>query len=135
MLTEPHTHARMKTRDANWFELKGKIITSISRTGEEIETSDGKKYRLVHHQSCCENVEHHCTIGSPSEITGRVITLAEEDIKNEDPEWVENKHGLGNSFTWSMYALQANKTRVEFWFLGESNGYYGEEMSFEEILP
>ena len=124
----------MNNERRDFFTLKGKILTKISSTGEEIETSDGKKYRLTHHQDCCEFVKHKKTIGDPQSLIGRVITLAEEDQHQRDPEWYEIP-SYRESFTWGTFTLACEDDRVEFWFLGESNGYYGEEMVFEEITP
>jgi len=123
----------MLATPANFFELIGKIITKITNEGDSIETSDGKRYRLIHHQDCCESVQHERTIGNPQDLIGHVITLAEDDTSGTDPSWYTSDSNYRDSYTWSIFILQAQDIRVEFYYLGESNGYYGETMSFEEI--
>lgn len=123
----------MLTRSANFFELIGKTITKITNEGDSIETADGKRYQIIHHQDCCESVSHQRTSGNPQDLIGKVITLAEDDTTSTDPAWYKSENTYRDSYTWSIFILQAQDTRVEFYYLGESNGYYGETMSFEEI--
>jgi hypothetical protein len=60
-------------------------------------------------------------------LVGEPITLAEHEIV-DDPEWYTGRYD--ESHTWTLFVLETSKGRVEFWWLGESNGYYGEEVDF-----
>lgn len=113
-------------------DLVGKVIVSIDIDNDTtIETSDGKRYMLMHYQDCCERVEFHKQIGEASNILNEVITLAEED--SCDPDWADGMKYSDDSHTWSSFYLETSKGRLELWFLGESNGYYGESVSFVEL--
>jgi len=115
-------------KNVNFFELKGQIIISIE-DDSIITTSTGDKYEIYHSQDCCESVSHYKTIGNLSDIIGYPITLAEED--NCDPDWYDGKYS--DSHTWSAFFLETQHGRLELWFLGESNGWYGETMEFQKL--
>jgi len=111
--------------------LKNQTITDISSDYESVtfKTVD-KTYRLEHYQDCCESVRLENVIGDIKNILNVPITLAEEDNPG-DPDWYSESYN--DSHTWSVFILEAGGKRVEFWFLGESNGYYGESVDFVEI--
>lgn len=119
----------------NFFELKGQTLLAIELYGpDECEiTTDKNKYRLIHHQDCCESVSLEKQIGEISNLIGEKITLAEEEYVNDDPDWYEKPEYREDSFTWSNYYLEAGGHRLELYFLGESNGYYCETMEFEKL--
>lgn len=127
---------------ANFFELKGKTITKleIGYDSVDITTLTDKienKYSLRHNQDCCESVSLYKVIGSVTDILDSPITLAEEDTHDNDPAWykdtVKNERDWRESFTWSVFVLETVQGRVEFWFLGESNGYYSETVTFHKL--
>ena len=120
--------------DVNFFELKGKTIKEINglkKGGREvyIRTNDGT-YKLYHQQDCCEHVRIYNVIGNVADIIGEVV-FAEEDAGANDPDWY--KEDYHDSHTWTKYILKTEDASLEFWYLGESNGYYSENISIKKI--
>jgi hypothetical protein len=121
---------------ANFFELKGQIIEEITGltegNDEVVLTTNIGKYRLYHEQDCCEHVVINKVIGNVNDLVGEVI-FAEEDAGANDPDWFNEKFYEDDSHTWTKYVLKNDNASLEFWFLGTSNGYYGEGVTFEKI--
>ncbi len=120
--------------DANFFELKGQIvkeITGLEKDNDEvfIRTNNGT-YKLYHEQDCCEYVRIVKVISNVNELIGKVI-FAEEDAGANDPDWYDEHYN--DSHTWTKYVLKTESAILEFWFLGESNGYYNESVSIKKI--
>ena len=120
--------------DVNFFELKGQIVKEIINLQEDndevfIRTNDGT-YKLYHQQDCCEHVRIYNVIGNVADIIGEVV-FAEEDAGANDPDWY--KEDYHDSHTWTKYVLKTENASLEFWFLGESNGYYSENISIKKI--
>ena len=120
--------------DVNFFELKGKTIKEINglkKGGREvyIRTNDGT-YKLYHEQCCCEYVRVVKVIGNVNKLIGEVI-FAEEDAGANEPDWYNES--FDDSHTWTKYVLKTENASLEFWYLGESNGYYGESVSIKKI--
>jgi len=116
----------------NFFELKGKTLTNVSADegdGDVTLRAGSESFLLWHQQDCCESVHLEKIIGDVNNLIGSPITLAEDDHPG-DPDWSQLK--FSESHTWSQFILETAKGRVEFWFLGESNGYYSEEVSFRQ---
>ena len=120
---------------ANFFELKGKTIKGISglEIGSRevsIRTND-ETYRLYHQQECCECVCVVKVIGNVNELIGEAI-FAEEDASAREPDWYDESFN-DSSHTWTKYVLKTANASLEFWFLGESNGYYSEDIRIKKI--
>ena len=80
---------------------------------------------LFHKQDCCEVVEIEDVTGDPSDLIGGVVTVFEvRSSENEDPP-----SGCADSWTWTFYALRTTRGDLTVRWLGESNGYYSEEVS------
>ncbi len=117
----------------NFFELKGQKITEVRTENSQdeilaIKTESGGCF-ICHFQECCEDVRLVRIIGDVSNLIGNTITLAEEDSPS-DPSWYTE--GYDTSRRWTSFYVEAGGARVEFWILGESNGYYGTEV---EVSP
>jgi hypothetical protein len=122
---------------AEFSEFKGKIITSIegAKVGNDeiiFSLSTGEKFRLFHNQDCCESVLIEEIIGEIDDLIDSVITEAEEITSHENPEGYKPEYQ--GSFTWTFYKIGTKKGFVTIRWYGESNGYYGEEVDFEEVL-
>ena len=113
-------------------QLTGKTITSITGMEEGSDSvvfvcADNSEYMLFHEQDCCESVALNDIEGDLSDLIGSPVMLAEESYSQEQPmppgDYVE-------SFTWTFYRLATAKGFVVLRWLGESNGYYSEQVSF-----
>lgn len=114
--------------------LLGQTLQSVSGMEAENEvisfrTTDGRRFQMLHHQDCCENVRLVEVIGDPNDLIDSPILVAEcrsEDQGDPPPEYPD-------SWTWTFYELATNKGSVTLRWLGESNGYYSEEVDFVEV--
>jgi hypothetical protein len=115
--------------------LLGKTITAIKRDGVgliDLTTSDGKEYRFVHVQDCCESVGIHDITGDLAALIGLPLTTSRKDVLTDWPEDAP-KGEYVESFTWTALFLETKAAAVRVRFLGESNGYYGEGVDLEEV--
>lgn len=115
-------------------ELIGKtfewITVNDDKTGINFRTDDGKEYKMWHRQDCCECVQIEDINGDLQDLIGSPILQAEESVsENADPKPKE----YSESWTWTFYKLATAKGYVTLRWLGESNGYYGEEVDLVEI--
>ena len=126
--------ARKMTDD--FFTLKGQIVRKIQAlNGDSLSIlTDKYEYNLYHAQDCCEYVRIVKIIGDIDNILNEEIIFAEEDGGANDPDWYSDNYN--DSHTWTKFVLGTKNANVEFWFLGESNGYYSEHISIkvEEIV-
>lgn len=121
----------------NFEILKGKTLVSIINVedgreppGVYFETSDGKKYVLHHIQGCCENVYVESIVGDLNDLLNTPILLAEEISHENIDEPAKSEYG---SYTWTFYKLATIKGYVTIRWYGSSNGYYSEDVFFDEI--
>jgi hypothetical protein len=117
---------------ANFFELKGKTITSIDGSNSDdsdtiITTSDGSSYTLTHIQDCCEHVRVYGSVGNIDDVLNEEVIAAEDTNPMDNPNAPDYKYY--ESATWSQFRIVTNKGTFEIWWLGESNGYYSETVS------
>ena len=110
----------------------GETISSVyglEKDSEEVRftTESGRKFRMIHHRDCCESVWLEDFDGEESDVSGYEVLSAyestEKDLDNDDYE----------SVTWTFYTI--NTTGGSLWlrWCGERNGYYSEDVCFEEI--
>lgn len=77
-------------------------------------------------------------VGDLADLIGEPILLAEEAVGDHvaPAGWLETSEDDDRSFesstTWTFYKLATIKGYVDIRWLGESNGYYSESVSFEE---
>ena len=111
--------------------LKGKTLSSVNGGvgyGEIVfVTSDGETYRMYHDQDCCESVSVEDIVGDLQDLVGSEILVAEEV---ESPADFDEKYY--DSYTWTFYKFATRKGYVDIRWLGSSNGYYSEGVSFRK---
>lgn len=107
--------------------LKGKTLVSLKDDGNELvfKTTDGETYRMYHEQDCCESVVLEDVVGDLEDLVGSEILVAEE-VEGESPADFE----AYESYTWTFYKFATLKGYVDLRWLGQSNGYYSEGVSF-----
>ena len=107
--------------------LKGKTLASLVDEGNELvfKTTDGETYRMYHEQDCCESVVLEDVVGDLEDLVGSEILIAEE-VEGESPADFE----AYESYTWTFYKFATRKGYVDLRWLGQSNGYYSEGVSF-----
>ena len=107
--------------------LKGKTLASLVDEGNELvfKTTDGETYRMYHEQDCCESVVLEDVVGDLEDLVGSEILIAEE-VDGESPADFE----AYESYTWTFYKFATRKGYVDLRWLGQSNGYYSEGVSF-----
>lgn len=110
--------------------LKGKVLLKIDKSDEEIyfHTMDNEVYKMYHDQDCCESVYVEDVEGDLEDLIGSPITMAEATSSETDRE-----NDWGGSSTWTFYKFATNKGYVTIRWLGESNGYYSERVSFIKV--
>lgn len=116
-------------------ELKGATLVSVTGAHEgseriTFETDSGARYAMLHHRDCCESVAVAEVVGDVNDLIGNQILEAEE-VSNQDNKPSE----YAESWTWTFYKIGTIKGHVTLRWLGESNGYYSEDVSFERLMP
>jgi hypothetical protein len=119
----------------NFSELLGKTLKSLEmRQGVEIEftTTDNDIYKLYHEQDCCESVSIEDIEGNLADLVGHPLLQAEE-VSDEDYIKGHKFDYEPESYSWTFYKLATIKGYVTIRWLGQSNGYYSESVSFTKI--
>jgi len=93
--------------------------------------TNGKRYTLYHEQDCCECVTLEDIAGDLDDLIGEPILQAEEASNEPDPGIPGGSDHYVDSYTWTFYKFATIKGSVTLRWLGESNGYYSERVSFK----
>jgi hypothetical protein len=109
------------------FEGTIKISSYHDKSESLIFESAKNKFAFYHEQDCCEGVYIESISGDLNDLTESPIIQAEYTTKHE-----ENQDEC-ESKTWTFYKFATIKGRVTVRWVGESNGYYSEEVDFKEI--
>ena len=105
-------------------EMLNQTFTSVRADNETVTfENDEVRYILYHDQDCCESVAVEEIIGDLEDLENLPLLIAREDTNAEDPGTCD-----GESYTWTFYNFATYKGYVTIRFLGESNGYYSEEV-------
>lgn len=120
--------SRKTFRDVPFETLQGETIVALAGAAPgsdeiTITTASGRTFRMKHYQDCCEEVSVEEVVGDVNAIVGHRLLLARMDTHRE---------GKSYSDTWTFYHLATVKGTVTLRWLGSSNGYYSEEVSFGE---
>lgn len=122
--------------NTKFSDLIGKTLVRIDCVidGDEIifVADDGRKWRMHHDQDCCERVSVESIVGDLDDLIGSPILVAEEVTSSENPPGF-TRDFQDFSYTWTFYKLATRKGYVDIRWYGESNGYYSEQVSFNEM--
>jgi len=92
-----------------------------------VETESGRVFLIYHKQDCCESVRLVDINGNIKNLKGKVI----EDFTHMSKQFSDELgHG---SKTITLITFFVDDSTVTTRWIGESNGYYSEEISVEEI--
>jgi hypothetical protein len=91
----------------------------------------GRTFRFYHEQECCETVEINDITGDLDDLTGTPLLLAA--AVNSEPPSTHTTTDYDTSETWTFYKFATRKGYVDVRWLGSSNGYYSENVNFEEL--
>lgn len=104
-------------------------IEGLSVGSEEVMffCKSGDAFKMYHEQGCFESVRVEDVCGNPEHLIGLEILESEELSNQKDPE---NYKKSDESYTFTFYRIATNRGAVVIRWLGESNGWYGEEVEF-----
>lgn len=117
--------------DAKLSDMIGKTMASVENIDNEtlrFIATDGAVYRLYHSQDCCESVAIEDITGSLDDLVGVPLLMA-DCVDNDPPPLAEGEYAP-ESYTWTFYKFGTLKGYVDVRWLGTSNGYYSESVSF-----
>jgi hypothetical protein len=105
-------------------DMLGKTFSKVWSDMDTITfENDEVRYVLYHEKDCCESVIVEDICGDLLDLEGWPILIAREDTNADDPGTCN-----GESYTWTFYNFATFKGYVTIRFLGESNGYYSEDV-------
>lgn len=115
------------------IEFLGKIVERITISPDKDRITFicryGAQYTMYHEQDCCESVRIEDICGDLDDLVGSPILKAEE---RSSTDIFEGKPDCPDSFTWTFYSFATIKGYVDIRWLGESNGYYSESVTFTQ---
>lgn len=126
-------------KDFNFDLLKGSTISSISPVEAGIDEvrltlTDGRSFLMYHEQDCCESVRVESVVGNIGNLAESPLTFSEWKVLDGRPDDVPTgKDEYIESETWTVFRLGTVKGDVTIRWLGSSNGYYSESVSFVEV--
>ena len=106
------------------------VTGKVGDHGMVFTAKNGSKFRFAHDQDCCEHVYIQDICGHLSDLVGSPIVEAEK-VSNQE---VGAPTGYVESYTWTFYRFATTKGSVTVRWLGTSNGYYSEGVSYSETL-
>lgn len=110
--------------------LKIEKVEGLHKESPEVtfHLRGGGRLTFLHYQDCCEDVRlvdfEDYSLDGFEGATLREITEASECAADEEEY---------ESRTWTFYTVRTSKGDLWMRWLGESNGYYSEEVSIEFI--
>lgn len=127
-----------KVIDVDFGSIVGVVMSRVEQKDNdriEFEAADGRMFVMQHYQDCCECVVIEDLCGYLQDLVGEPILLAEA-VSGEmaQPDGWDGECG-DFSCTWTFYKLATRKGYVDIRWLGTSNGYYSEEVSFVQLVP
>lgn len=123
----------------NIQELAGKKIVAIDIVDDpkkdheiRIEIEGGRVFRFYHNQDCCESVR----IAAPKDGDGSLLSLIGKETREVTQE-EDRDDGTDtdyDSWTKTTITFRTDSETVISRWIGESNGYYSEDVDLEEVF-
>lgn len=121
-------------------ELANKKIVAIDIVDDpgkdheiQITTECGRAFRFYHSQDCCESVY----IEPSQDGDGSLLNLIGKEIREVSMEAIESGDPppeYSDSWTRTTITFRTDSETVISRWIGESNGYYSEDVDLEEIF-
>lgn len=114
--------------------LLGETLVKIDKKDNDMLTfftKSGRVFKMYHEYDCSEYVIIDDIEGDLDDLIGYPLTISEESTNREDTFG----RTVDDSYTWTFYRFATIKGWCIIKWLGESNGYYSEEVGFYEVLP
>ena len=109
--------------------MVGSIFPIVTATDSELIFENATdRYVFFHHQDCCESVYIESVVGDINDLVNTPILIAEESSGDTPADHVFEYEP--ESYTWTFYKFATRKGYVDLRWLGQSNGWYSEGVSF-----
>ena len=109
----------------------GKVITKVEHNSEHFTLHwEGGYLHFFHVSNCCEVVQIESIEGDLTDLFSSLLMC--EQVSSENGRVMDYE-----SYTWTFYKFATVKGYVTVRWLGSSNGYYSESVSWEiyDTLP
>lgn len=118
-------------------EMLGKVITGyegFEKGSDELtfDASNGKRFVFWYEPDCCGRCSIEDIVGDLRDLLNSPLVIAEEVTSYHDEC---DAPPNADSYTWTFYRFATIKGTVTVRWLGESNGYYSESVSFRVTEP
>jgi hypothetical protein len=111
--------------------MVGATLATITGTvGDDemrFEAEDRRVFVFYYVPDCCASCSVEDIAGDLADLIGSPLVMAEEVSNEPEPEGHDY---CDSSHTWTFYKFATAKGYVTVRWLGESNGYYSESVSF-----
>ena len=117
-------------------DMKGQVFTKVYVTDNKYEMifeNDEFIFTFYHEDDCCECVQVEDVVGDLNDLVGKPLDIVEV-VRYDDtmPEGMDLAVP-SESYVWTFYKFATIKGWVDVRWLGESNGYYSEEVDFKGV--
>jgi hypothetical protein len=118
-----------------FFVFRGKKIVEVEgfEVGSDCATlvdESGDRYVFWYIQDCCASCSIEDICGDVDDLVNTHIISVEEISNYGDQAELDDRASGCESHTWTFYRFMTGKGVVTVRWLGESNGYYSESVSF-----
>ena len=105
-------------------------VTGLERGSDFVvfQTESGKTFKMFHEQDCCENVYLEDVNGEVEDILNRKVISAYEAVND-----ASYSKEVSESGTWTFYHIRTEGGDICMRWIGESNGYYSESVTFCQL--
>lgn len=115
--------------------FRGKKIVAIEgfEVGSdcaELVDEAGDRYVFWYIQDCCASCTIEDICGDVDDLVNTHVISVEEISNYGDQAELDERASSFESYTWTFYRFMTGKGVVTVRWLGESNGYYSETVSF-----